>query len=94
MPRAGKKNIDVMVNDFLTAWLIEGDALAAMGYVSERSYACVSQDADDPSNFDLGLAPFQLLTNLKAAHDALGTHAVARWPARRRPAAGARDSRS
>jgi hypothetical protein len=63
-----------MVNDFLTAWLIEGDALAAMAYVSERSYACVSQDADDPSSFDLGLAPYQLLTNLKAGHDALGKH--------------------
>jgi hypothetical protein len=71
-PRAGKKNIDVMVNDFLTAWLIEGDALAAIGYVSERAYACVGQDADDPSNFDRGLAPFELLTDLKATHEALG----------------------
>ena len=61
-----------MVNDFLTAWLIEGDAMAAIGYVSERAYACVSQDTDDPSNFDLGLAPFQLLNELKATHEALG----------------------
>jgi hypothetical protein len=74
-PRAGKKNIDVMVNDFLTAWLVEGDAMAAMGYVSERSYACLRQGMDDPSNFDLGQAPFQLLGGLKAAHDALGTRA-------------------
>lgn len=74
VPRAGKKTIDVMVNDFLTAWLIEGDALTAMGYISERAYACVSQDADDPSDFDIGLAPFQLLGNLKAAHETLGKH--------------------
>ena len=32
-PRAGNRTIDVMVNDFLTAWLIEGDVIAAMGYI-------------------------------------------------------------
>ncbi len=71
-PRAGKKNIDVMVNDFLQAWLVEGDIVAAMSYVSDRSYACLAQDADDPSSFDRGVAPYQLMGNLKAAHDALG----------------------
>ena len=75
VPRAGKKNIEVMVPDFLQAWLVEGNVVAAMGYVSERSYACLAQDAPDPSAFDRGLAPFQILVNLKAAHDALGTHA-------------------
>ena len=45
-----------------------------MGYVSERSYACLAQDTPDPSAFDRGLAPFQILVNLKAAHDALGKH--------------------
>ena len=72
VPRAGKKNIDVMANDFLSAWLVEGDAMAAMGYVSERAYACIAQNADDSSAVDRGMAPFQLLTNLKAAHDTLG----------------------
>jgi hypothetical protein len=76
VPRAGKKNIDVMVNDFLTAWLIEGNAMAAVGYVSERAYACLSQDSDDPSNFDRGMAPYQVLNNLKAAHDAIGRRAT------------------
>ena len=74
VPRAGKKNINVMVPDFLQAWLVEGNVVAAMGYVSERSYACLAQDAPDPSAFDRGLAPFQILVNLKAAHDALGKH--------------------
>ena len=74
VPRAGKKSIDVMVPDFLQAWLVEGDAVAAMGYVSERSYACLAQDTPDPSAFDRGLAPVQILVNLKAAHDALGKH--------------------
>ena len=58
-----------MVNDFLSAWLVEGDVMAAMGYVSERAYACIAQNADDPSAIDRGMAPFQLLTNLKAAHE-------------------------
>jgi hypothetical protein len=74
IPRAGKQDIKVMVPDFLQAWLVEGDVVAAMGYVSERSYACLAQDTPDPSAFDRGLAPFQILVNLKAAHDALGKH--------------------
>jgi len=74
VPRAGKKNINVMVPDFLQAWLVEGNVVAAMGYVSERSYACLAQDAPDPSAFDRGLAPVQIMVNLKAAHDALGKH--------------------
>ena len=48
-----------MMNDFLQAWLVEGDVVAAMGYISERAYACLAQDADDPSAFDRGMAPFQ-----------------------------------
>jgi hypothetical protein len=73
-PRAGTKPIDVMVNDFLNAWLIEGDIVTAMGYISERSYACLAQDLENPADFDRGLAPFQLMVNLKAAHDSLGPH--------------------
>ena len=71
-PRAGKKSIEVMVNDFLTAWLIEGDVVAAMGSISERSYACLAQDSDASSELDRGMAPFQLMIALKAARDSLG----------------------
>lgn len=74
VPRLGKEDIKAMVPDFLQAWLIEGNIAAAMGYVSERSYACLAQDMPDPSTFDRGVARFQLLVNLKAAHDALGRH--------------------
>ena len=74
IPRAGKKDIKEMVPDFLQAWLVEGDVVAAMGYVSPRSYACLARDTPDPASFDRGLAPFQIMVNLKAAHDALGTH--------------------
>jgi hypothetical protein len=42
-----------MVNDFLTAWLVEGDVVTAMGYVSERAYACLARDSDNPSDFDV-----------------------------------------
>ena len=72
-PRAGKGSIDEMVHDFLTAWLVEQNVVAAMGYVSERAYACLARDSDDPATFDRGVAPFQLMINLKAASDALGT---------------------
>ena len=75
VPRAGKKDITVMASDFLQAWLVEGNALAAMGYVSERSYACLAENLPDPSAYDRGLAPFQILVNLKAGYDALGPHA-------------------
>ena len=74
-PRAGKANVDVMANDFLTAWLIEGDIVAAMGYVSERSYACLARDSRDPSTFDYGLARFQLMGALKSARDTLAPRA-------------------
>lgn len=73
-PRVGRKNIEVMVNDFLTAWLVEGNVIAAMSYVSERSYACLAQDSDNPSEFDRGLAPVQLMINMKSARESLGTH--------------------
>ena len=75
IPRAGKLDIKEMVPDFLDAWLVDGDIVAAMGYVSERSYACLAQDALDASAFDRGLAPFQILVNLRAAHEAIGKRA-------------------
>jgi hypothetical protein len=45
-----------------------------MGYVSDRSWACLAQDVDNPADFDRGMAPFLLMGNLKAAHDSLGVH--------------------
>lgn len=74
VPRVGKAAIDVTANDFLTAWLVEGNIVAAMGYVSDRAYSCLARDSDDPSAFDYGVAPFQLMGNLKSAYDSLGPH--------------------
>ncbi len=71
-PRAGKKKIDVMANDFLTAWLVEGDIVAAMGYVSNRSYGCLAAAGETPTDVDRGMAPYRLMLNLKAAHEAIG----------------------
>lgn len=70
-PRVGVQPIDAMVRDFLQAWLVEGDVAAAMGYVSERAFACLALEADDPSAFDRGMAPFRLMMELKAVHDTL-----------------------
>ena len=71
-PRIGDKTIDFMMEDFLKAWLIDRDAVQAMGYVSERSYACLMEEGDDPLSFDRGTAPFLMYRNLKAASEALG----------------------
>jgi hypothetical protein len=74
-PRLGKRNLDAMVNDFLTAWLVEGDIVASMAYVSERSYACLARNGENPADFDYGMAPVQLMIAMKAARDALGARA-------------------
>jgi hypothetical protein len=34
----------------------------------------MAEDLDNPADFDRGVAPFQLMARLKAAHDALGPH--------------------
>ena len=80
-----------MAEDFLKAWLVEGNAIAAMSYVSEHAYACLAQDSDDPLEFDRGMAPFQLLINLKAAHNSLGPHHFPRRTGRRHTADQGRD---
>jgi hypothetical protein len=72
-PRAGRKDVDAMMHDFLTAWLVEGNIVATMGYVSERALACLAEERDDPSSIDRGMAPLLLVSRLKAAHDALGS---------------------
>ncbi len=74
-PRIGDQKMEVMMEDFLKAWLIEGNVPEALGYVSPRSYACLAQDSDDPFSVDRGTAPFVLSRNLKAAYDAIGPHA-------------------
>jgi hypothetical protein len=71
-PRVGKKDIDVTAADFLQAWLVEGNVVAATGYVSQHASACLAREGDDPSALDRGMAPFQLMARLKAAHDVLG----------------------
>ncbi len=74
-PRIGDQKVEVMMEDFLKAWLIEGNVPEAMGYVSPRAYACLAQDSDDPFSVDRGTAPFILSRNLKAAYDTIGPHA-------------------
>ena len=68
-----KKTIDFMVEDFLRAWLVDSDVPAARWAISRRAFAA-GADADQRSAFDRGLAPFQVLQNLKAAHEALAPH--------------------
>ena len=74
-PRIGDQKIEAMMADFLKAWLMEGNAAEAMGYVSPHAFACLAEDKDDPFTVDRGIAPFVLSRSLKAAHDAIGQHA-------------------
>ena len=72
-PRAGNKDIDVMMRDFMQAWLIDGDVRAAAAYVSERAYPCLADDPDNAADIDRGVAPFVLRRRLQIAYDALGS---------------------
>ena len=74
VPRAGKKNPDVMVRDFLSAWLVEGDIVAASAYVAEQSFACMTSIGDDQGGADPAMAPFVLRRMLRRSHDAAGHH--------------------
>ncbi len=69
-PRIGDQTIEKMTYDFLQAWLIEGNAVESMGYISEQAYPCVAMDQG--SELDLGMAPFILMMGMKEAHEALG----------------------
>ena len=71
VPRAKTADVEVMANDFLTAWLVEGNIVAAMGYISQRSYACLARDSNEPAAYDYGLAPLLLSMALKSAHASL-----------------------
>ena len=71
-PRAGKQTIEKMTYDFLSAWLLEGNVMEALGYISERAYPCIALAQGRP--LDRGMAPFQLLMGMKAAKDAVGKH--------------------
>lgn len=71
-PRIGKKPVEAMTEDFLKAWLLEGDMKNALNYVAPRALACLGEDRDDLSSFDRGMAPFVLAHRLKAAHDSVG----------------------
>ena len=84
-PRAGKKNIDVMMHDFLTAWLVDGDTLAAFGYFSKRSYACMTEDRDDGSAIDRGIGTIRVDCAEGSARGPGTTHLAGRLDGRRSP---------
>jgi hypothetical protein len=71
-PRIGQKPVEAMTEDFLEAWLVEGDIRNALNYISRRAFACLAEDRDDPASLDRGMAPFVLAHRLKVAHDAVG----------------------
>ena len=61
VPRAGKKDVDLMADDFLKAWLVEGNAIAAAATSRNVRMPAWRRIATTRSTFDRGMAPFQLL---------------------------------
>ena len=71
-PRAGRAAIEQAAHDFLTAWLVEGESIQAAAYLSDRAYACMALELEDPESFDYGTAPLEMMARLNAVKEALG----------------------
>ena len=72
-PRAGKKGIQVAVNDFLQSWLVEKDVRVAAAYMSSRTLECLALERGaDRDSFDYGMAPFELIKGMQAVGNELG----------------------
>jgi PHD/YefM family antitoxin component YafN of YafNO toxin-antitoxin module len=71
-PRAGKEKIEEAIHDFLSAWLIEGQSNQAAAYLSDRAYACMALELEDPESFDYGTAPLEMMARLDAVTQSLG----------------------
>ena len=72
VPRAGRKSIEVAVDDFLTSWLVEGQPTRALAYVSERALACLDLDSDPEAPIDYGTAPVRLFLKMRAVNEHFG----------------------
>ena len=72
-PRKGTAKLDVAVNDFLSAWLIEQKPEIAAAYLSPRSFSCLEQygpQAGPDSNS--GLAPYLAAKEMAATSALVG----------------------
>lgn len=69
-PPKGRGKIEEAAYDFFNSWLVEGQPEVAMSYVSLRAFECQRTDPAEP--FDLGMAPFQMLTGMRRANEQLG----------------------
>lgn len=74
VPRAGKKTIDVALDDFLTSWLVDGQPNLAVAYADPEAFECLALRLDqEGQTLDRGLASFQLYMRMKAVNDAIGS---------------------
>jgi len=72
-PRAGSKTIDVAVEDFLTAWLVDRRPNLAVPYFDRQAYDCLAARLErDGQKLDRTLAPQQMYARMKAVADTLG----------------------
>ena len=72
-PRKGTAKLDVAVNDFLSAWLIEQKPEIAAAYLSPRSFSCLEQyGAQAGTDINGGLAPYVAAKEMAATSALLG----------------------
>jgi len=62
--------IDAVVEDFLTAWLVERKAELSAAYFSPLSFACIEPRGNAPAG--PGLERYVILERMKAANEAIG----------------------
>lgn len=72
-PRKGTANLDLAVNDFLSAWLIEQRPEVAAAYLSPRSFSCLEQyGAQAGTEINGGLAPYVAVKEMAATSALVG----------------------
>jgi len=70
-PRLGKRtNPEDAIRDFLKAWLVEQNPGVAVGYVSQRAFACMELERGIP--VDRGMGRFQLYRAMQSVNRLVG----------------------
>ena len=72
VPRSREDRIDRAVDDFLTAWLVEGQPEVAVGHLSRQAYECLALQPGEADPFDYGMAPYRYWAGLQQVNDVIG----------------------
>jgi hypothetical protein len=69
-PRQKDVRPEQAIRDFLSAWLVEKKPEVAVGYVSQRAFACLALERGEP--LDRGMVRFQLLRAMRRVNEQVG----------------------